>query len=57
MREYAIQLFKAKGCQLHFHFDDKVSHSKLSLARRRGLYLIYKEALNKIAKYAQAQNV
>ena len=57
MREHAIQLFEAKGFQLHFDFDDNILHSKLNMERRREFYLIYKEALNNIAKYAEAQNV
>ncbi len=57
MREHAIQLFEAKGCQLHFHFDEHIVGSKLSMERRREFYLIYKEALNNIAKYAEAKNV
>ncbi len=57
MREHAIQLFEAKGFRLHFDFDDNILHSKLSMERRREFYLIYKEALNNIAKYAEAQNV
>ncbi len=57
MREHAIQLFEAKGCQLHFSFDESVARFKLDMERRREFYLIYKEALNNIAKYAEAQNV
>ena len=57
MREHAIQLFEAKGYQLHFNFDEHIAHSKLSMERRREFYLIYKEALNNIAKYAEAKNV
>ena len=57
MREHAIQLFEARGCQLHFNFDENVARSKLNMERRREFYLIYKEALNNIAKYAGPQNV
>ena len=57
MRDHAIQLFDAQGCRLHFNFDDNVLHSKLSMERRREFYLIYKESLNNIAKYAEAKNV
>lgn len=57
MREHAIQLFEAKGCQLHFNIDEHVTRFKLGLERRREFYLIYKEALNNVAKYADAKNV
>lgn len=57
MREHAIQLFEAKGFQLHFSFDESIVRFKLGMERRREFYLIYKEALNNIAKYAEAKNV
>ena len=57
MREHAIHLFEAQGCRLHFNFDENALHSKLNMERRRDFYLIYKEALNNVAKYAEAKNV
>lgn len=57
MRKHATDLFEAKGYHLHFSFDENVLRSKLNMERRREFYLIYKEALNNIAKYAEAQNV
>lgn len=57
MREHTIQLLEAKGYHLHFNFDENMLRLKLSMERRREFYLIYKEALNNIAKYADAQNV
>ncbi|NCD71115.1 ligand-binding sensor domain-containing protein [Mucilaginibacter agri] len=57
MREHASQLFEAKGYQLHFSIDNQLLRMKLSMERRRDFYLIYKEALNNIAKYANGKNV
>ncbi|GGB82137.1 sensor histidine kinase [Dyadobacter sediminis] len=57
MREHAYQLFEAKGYMLHFQFDESLSRMKLQMERRRDFYLIYKEALNNIAKYAEGKNV
>lgn len=57
MREHAYQLFEAKGYTLHFQFDDNLSRLKLEMEKRRDFYLIYKEALNNIAKYADGRNV
>ncbi|MBE7171981.1 MAG: hypothetical protein INR73_15450 [Williamsia sp.] len=57
MREHAYQLFEAKGYTLHFFFDESLARLKLDMEKRRDLYLIYKEALNNIAKYAQGKNV
>ncbi|WP_419803294.1 two-component regulator propeller domain-containing protein [Mucilaginibacter sp.] len=57
MREHAFQLFSTRSCQMHFNVDDNILRLKISMERRREFYLIYKEALNNIAKYADAQNV
>lgn len=57
MREHAYQLFEAKGYTLHFNFDEDLARMKLGMEKRRDFYLIYKEALNNIAKYANGKNV
>jgi ligand-binding sensor domain-containing protein/two-component sensor histidine kinase len=57
MREHATELLEAKGVRLHFSFDEQVLRLKLGMERRREFYLIYKEALNNAAKYAEARNV
>jgi ligand-binding sensor domain-containing protein/two-component sensor histidine kinase len=57
MREHAYQIFEAKGYILHFEFDENLNKKRLPMEKRRDLYLIYKEALNNIAKYAEGKNV
>ncbi len=57
MREHAYQLFEAKGYTLHFDFNEHLYRMKLEMEKRRDFYLIYKEALNNIAKYANGKNV
>ncbi len=57
MREHAFQLFEAKGYSLHFDFDENLYQTRLDMEKRRDFYLIYKEALNNIAKYANGKNV
>lgn len=57
MREHAYQLFEAKGYTLHFDFNENLYRMKLEMEKRRDFYLIYKEALNNIAKYANGKNV
>lgn len=57
MREHAYQLFEAKGYTLHFEFDENLPRTKLDMEKRRNFYLIYKEALNNIAKYANGKNI
>lgn len=57
MREHAYQLFEAKGYILHFHFDEGLLKRKMSMEKKRDFYLIYKEALNNIAKHANGKNI
>ncbi len=57
MREHAVQLFEAKNCSLHFNFDEQLNHVKFEMEKRKDFYLLYKEALNNIVKYAEAKNV
>ena len=57
MREQASQLLEAKGYAVHFDVDDVLNRMKLSMDKRREFYLIYKEAINNIAKYADGKNV
>lgn len=57
MREHAFELLEAKGYTLHFDFDDTLHQTQLGMEKRRDLYLLYKEALNNIAKYAGGRTV
>lgn len=57
MREHAISLFEDKNYNLHLIFDDKLNNLKLGMEERKNFYLIYKEALNNIIKYAECKNV
>ncbi len=57
MREHAFQLLEAKEYLLHFTFDENLYRMQLPMEQRRDFYLIYKEALNNIAKYAEGKNV
>lgn len=57
MRDQANQLLEATNASLHFHFDEQLYKLKMGMEQRREFYLIYKEALNNIVKYAGAKNV
>jgi signal transduction histidine kinase len=56
MREFATNVLEAKDIELEFLVDEKVNGVKLNMAARRDLFLIFKEAINNIAKYSQAKN-
>ncbi|MFT3909368.1 MAG: triple tyrosine motif-containing protein [Ferruginibacter sp.] len=57
MRSHAAEVLEAKGCMLHMNFDEKLNELKLNMTERKNFYLIYKEAINNIAKYADCKNV
>jgi len=56
MRSFAYQLLGAKKIDFEFNADDTVTGIKLPMEVRKNLYLIFKEAINNIVKYADADN-
>ncbi|MEP7318402.1 MAG: two-component regulator propeller domain-containing protein, partial [Panacibacter sp.] len=57
MRELAVELIEAKKYSLHLDIDEHLNTLKLGMNERKNFWLIYKEALNNIVKYAEAKNV
>lgn len=57
MRSLAAEIFEAKHCTLHIELDDRLNNIKLNMEKRKNFYLIYKEAINNIAKYAACKDV
>ncbi|HYV95608.1 MAG TPA: triple tyrosine motif-containing protein, partial [Chitinophagales bacterium] len=57
MRIIAAELFEARNCDLQMNFDESLSEVKLGMEERKNFYLIYKEAINNIAKYANCKTV
>jgi len=56
MREFASSVFEAKNIELKFIADEKVKELKLTLDMRRDFFLIFKEAVNNLAKYSKCKN-
>lgn len=52
MREFATGVLEAKNIEFNFRVDDAVNHIKLDMEARRDLFLIFKEAVNNLAKYS-----
>jgi signal transduction histidine kinase/ligand-binding sensor domain-containing protein len=52
MREFATGVLEAKNIDVSFRVDDRVKDLKLDMEARRDLFLIFKEAVNNLAKYA-----
>ena len=57
MRRYAAEIFEAINCNFIISFDEKLNGIKLSMDERKNLYLIYKEAINNLAKYSGCSEV
>jgi ligand-binding sensor domain-containing protein/two-component sensor histidine kinase len=53
MRQYANEVFDARGIEGTLDFDSNLSNLSLPMDKRRDFYLIFKEALNNLSKYAQ----
>ena len=56
MKTFASDILSARDIAFHFDFDKNLMQSKLKMEMRRNFYLIFKEAVNNIAKYSQATN-
>jgi signal transduction histidine kinase len=54
MRSFAYELLGARQINFRFVADENIASIKLSMAARRNLYLIFKEATNNMVKYAEA---
>ena len=52
MRQFATEVFDARNIEGSIDFDNNLSHYALSMDKRRDFYLIFKEAVNNLAKYA-----
>jgi len=57
MRTLAAEFSEASDCKLHLHFDEKLNDVKLNMEERKNFYLIYKEAMNNMAKYAGCKSL
>lgn len=57
MRDFASTLFSAKNIDYTFQCEGLEMHKKLPISLRQNIYLIFKEAVNNIAKHAGASQV
>jgi signal transduction histidine kinase len=54
MREFAFELLGASQIDFEFDAAEEIPNVNLSMEERKNLYLIFKEAANKLAKYSDA---
>jgi signal transduction histidine kinase len=54
MRQFASEALEPVGVQTEFHLDDTANEIQLDMEKRRDLFLLFKEAINNVAKHANA---
>ena len=57
MRAFAIEILEPAGITLNMHVSSRLDNFTLNMQQRKNLYLVFKEAINNIAKYADCENV
>ncbi len=56
MREFATGVLEARNIDFTFRVDEMVQDLKLDMEARRDFFLLFKEAVNNLAKYSQCKN-
>ena len=56
MREFATGVLEAKNIDFTFHVDEAVKELKLDMEARRDFFLLFKEAVNNLAKYSECRH-
>ncbi len=57
MKEFAFEILEPKEITPIFHIDNQLAKIKLDVAKRKNLFLIFKEAINNAAKYSGGNSV
>lgn len=57
MREYSSTILEPKDIEVSFRVGEHIYDLKLNMETRRDVFLIFKEAINNIAKYAHCSKV
>jgi ligand-binding sensor domain-containing protein/two-component sensor histidine kinase len=57
MRAFAIEILEPRDIAIQFNVSEDVKNTHLDMQQRKNLYLIFKEAVNNIAKYSGCKNV
>ena len=56
MREYAAEILEAAGVEFTLNCPAAITSIKLDMQQKRNLFLIFKEAINNLAKYSNTRN-
>ncbi len=57
IRSLAFETLEPLNVNIHFNIYSEISQLSLNMQQRKNLYLIVKEAINNVAKYADCKNV
>lgn len=57
MFSFGTELLEPKGIVFHFSRDESLQHRKLTMTQRKNFYLVFKEAVNNAAKYADCATI
>ena len=57
MESYAASLLGAAGIRFNIDYDESICNAKLEMTQRKNIFLVYKEALHNIIKYAACTDV
>jgi two-component sensor histidine kinase len=55
MREYAGEVLEAAGIDYSIEIPDAMKDIKLNMEQKKNLYLVFKEAINNLAKYSKSK--
>ncbi len=56
MREYAVEMLEAKNITFSFHIAKEIDELPIPMEIRKDYFLIFKEAVNNLAKYSGCSN-
>lgn len=57
MREFASEILEPKSIEWKFHIDRKICNLKLTVEKRKIVYMVLKEAINNAAKYSETSRL
>ncbi|MBO6795303.1 MAG: hypothetical protein JJ895_15460 [Balneolaceae bacterium] len=57
MQDYILNVLEPLNFEVHYNFDDLKMEEKIPVPVKENLYLIFKEAINNIAKYSNGDKV
>ncbi len=56
MREYAVEMLESKNIDFSFHIAKEIDELRIPMQLRKDYFLIFKEAVNNLAKYSGCSN-